>query len=100
MFKQYNYKEPIRSQGCCFCCDCYLAGLNGNIEEAFDYAVSKGWVNGTDAYVNNHSSLINGLKNKYGTSERNGKRVKKGNHFVVEDGNRNFIYNPAKKKEY
>ena len=94
-FKQYNYKEPIKSQGCCFCCDCYLAGLNGNIEEAFDYAVNNGWVRGSDSYVNDHSGLINGLKNKYGTSGRSGKRVKKGNHFVVEDGNGNLLYNPA-----
>ncbi len=26
--KQGNYFEPIKSQGCCFCCDCYLAGLS------------------------------------------------------------------------
>ena len=53
-FKQYNYKQPIKSEGCCFCCDCYLAGLDGDIEGAFDYAVSKGWVRGSDAYVNDH----------------------------------------------
>ena len=57
-FKQYNYKEPIKSEGCCFCCDCYLAGLDGSdIEDAFDYAVQKGWVRGTDSYVLNHSKL-------------------------------------------
>ena len=94
-FKQYNYKEPIKSEGCCFCSDCYLAELNGNIEEAFDYAVDQGWVSGSDSNVNNHSSLISGLKNKYGTSGRIGKRVNKENHFVAEDGNRNVIYNPA-----
>ena len=81
MFKQYNYKEPIRSQGCCFCCDCYLTGLNENIEKAFDYVVNKGSVRGSDVYVNEHSSLINGLKKEYGTSDRSGKRVKKGNQF-------------------
>jgi len=53
-FKQYNYKQPIRKEGCCFCCDCYLAGLNGDNKGAFDYAVNKGWVRGNDAYVNNH----------------------------------------------
>ena len=41
-FKQYNYKEPIKSEGCCFCSDCYLVGINGNIEEAFDYSVDQG----------------------------------------------------------
>lgn len=94
-FKQTSYKQPIRSQGCCFCCDCYLAGLNGNIEEAFDYAVEKGWVDGDDAYVNDHSKLISGLKAKYGTTGRSGNRIKVGNHFVVKDGNGNTIYNPA-----
>lgn len=94
-FKQYNYKPPIKKEGCCFCCDCYLAGLNGNIEEAFDYAVSNGWVRGSDCFVNNHSSLISGLKRKYGTSGRSGIRVRQGNHFVVQDGNGNTIYNPA-----
>ena len=94
-FKQYNYKPPIKKEGCCFCCDCYLAGLDGNIEEAFDYAVSKGWVRGRDCYVNEHSSLISGLKQKYGTSGRSGIRVRQGNHFVVQDGNGNTIYNPA-----
>lgn len=28
--------------------------------------------------------LISSLKNKYGTNERPGKRVKKINHFVIE----------------
>ena len=93
-FKQYNYKEPIKSQGCCFCCDCYLAGLNGNIEEAFDYAVQNGWVRGSDSYVLNHNGLINGLKKKYGTSGRSGTRVNTGNHFVVKVGG-NIVYNPA-----
>ena len=53
-FKQYNYKEPIKSEVCCFCFWLLLTGLNGNIEEAFGYAVNKGWVMGKDAYVNNH----------------------------------------------
>ena len=54
--KQTNYKEPIRSEGCCFCCDCYLAGLDNshNIEEAFDYAVDNKWVRKKDCYVLNH----------------------------------------------
>ena len=61
-FKQYNFKEPISSEGCCFCCDCYLAGLSGgDIEEAFDYAVDNGWVRESDCYVKNHSALISGL---------------------------------------
>ena len=93
-FKQYNYKQPIKSEGCCFCCDCYLAGLDGSIEEAFDYAVQKGWVRGSDCYVLNHSSLISGLKQKYGTSGRSGTRVKTGNHFVVKNGGK-VVYDPA-----
>ena len=94
-FKQTSYKEPIRSQGCCFCCDCYLAGLNGDIENAFDYAVKQKWVRGTDAYVLDHSSLIAGLKEKYNTTGRSGTRVKINNHFVVKDAKGNVIYNPA-----
>ncbi len=93
-FKQYNYKEPIKSQGCCFCCDCYLAGLNGSIEEAFDYAVQNGWVRGSDSYVLNHNSLISGLKNKYGTSGRSGTRTNVGGHFVVKNGGK-IVFNPA-----
>ena len=93
-FKQYNYKEPIKSQGCCFCCDCYLAGLSDNIEEAFDYAVQKGWVRGSDSYVENHKGLIDGLKKKYGTWGRSGTRVKTGSHFVVKDGGK-VVFNPA-----
>ena len=94
-FKQYNYKQPIKSQGCCFCCDCYLAGLNGNIEEAFDYAVSQKWVRGKDCYVLDHTKLINGLKEKYQTTGRSGNRVNIGNHFVVKDNKGNIIFNPA-----
>lgn len=93
-FKQYNYKQPIKSEGCCFCCDCYLAGLNGSIEEAFDYAVQNGWGRGSDCYVLNHNSLISGLKQKYGTSGRSGTRVKTGNHFVVKNGGK-VVYDPA-----
>lgn len=94
-FKQYNYKSPIRSEGCCFCCDCYLAGLDGcDIEEAFDYAVDNGWVRGSDCYVNDHSSLISGLKRRFGTSGRSGTRVHIGNHFVVQVNGRT-VFNPA-----
>ncbi len=94
-FKQYNYKEPIKSEGCCFCCDCYLAGLDGgDIEDAFDYAVQQRWVRGTDSYVLNHSGLISGLMQKYGTSGRSGTRVNTGNHFVVKV-NGKVVYNPA-----
>ena len=93
-FKQRDYKQPIKSEGCCFCCDCYLAGLNGNIEDAFDYAVGKGWVRGSDSYVNNHSALISGLKSKYGTSGRSGTRVRIGKHFVVQV-NGKTVYDPA-----
>ncbi len=94
-FKQYNYKDPIKKEGCCFCCDCYLAGLNGNIEEAFDYAVSQKWVRGKDCYVLDHTKLINGLKEKYQTTGRSGNRVNIGNHFVVKDNKGNIIFNPA-----
>ena len=95
--KQKNYKYPISASGCCFCCDCYLAGLSHahGIEGAFDYAVQKGWVRGSNAYVNNHSALINGLSSKYGTSKRGGNRVNTGGHFVIKDGKGNVIYNPA-----
>ena len=31
------------------------------------------------------------MKKEYGTSDRSGKRIKKGNHFVVEDGNGNVL---------
>jgi hypothetical protein len=95
--KQKNYKYPISASGCCFCCDCYLAGLSHahGIEGAFDYGVQKGWVRGSDAYVNNHSALINGLSSKYGTSKRGGNRVNTGGHFVIKDGKGNVIYNPA-----
>ena len=95
--KQKNYKEPIKSEGCCFCCDCYLAGLtkSNDIEEAFDYAVQQKWVRGSDAYVNNHNSLISGLSSKYGTSQRSGKRVNVGGHFVVKNSNGDIIYDPA-----
>ncbi len=94
-FKQYNYKDPIKKEGCCFCCDCYLAGLNGNIEEAFDYAVSQKGVRGKDCYVLDHTKLINGLKEKYQTTGRSGNRVNIGNHFVVKDNKGNIIFNPA-----
>ena len=93
-FKQFNYKEPIKSQGCCFCCDCYLAGLNGNIEEAFNYAVEKKFANENDCYVKNHNGLINGLSQKYRTSPRSGTRVNVGGHFVVKLG-KDIIYDPA-----
>ena len=93
-FKQTNYKKPIKSEGWCFCCDWYLAGLDGGIEEAFDYAVSQNWVRKRDCYVLDHNALINGLKSKYGTSGRNGTRVRIGNHFVVQV-NGKTVYNPA-----
>jgi hypothetical protein len=95
--KQTNYKEPIRSEGCCFCCDCYLAGLDNshNIEEAFDYAVDNKWVRKKDCYVLNHKDLIDGLAIKYRTSKKSGNRVNVGNHFVIKDTNGNVIYNPA-----
>ena len=94
-FKQYNYKDPIKKEGCCFCCDCYLAGLNGNIEEAFDYAVSNNWVRKKDCYVLDHTNLIKGLKEKYQTTGRSGNRVNIGNHFVVKDNKGNIVFNPA-----
>ncbi len=99
-FKQYEYKKPIKNEGCCFCCDCYLAGLNGNnIQEAFDFAVKNNWVRSSDCFVLNHNDLIKGLKEKYGTSGRSGVRVKiiknKNTHFVVQDGKGNTIYDPA-----
>ena len=95
--KQKNYKQPISASGCCFCCDCYLAGLShsNGIEGAFDYAVQNKWVKGNDAFVNDHSALINGLASKYGTTKRGGNRVNVGGHFVIKDGKGNVIYNPA-----
>ena len=35
------------------------------------------------------------MNKEYGVSYRSGKRLKKGNHFVIEDGN--VIYDPASK---
>ena len=95
--KQGNYKSPIKESGCCFCCDCYLAGLSNShgIEGAFDYAVQNKWVRGRDAFVNDHNGLINGLVSKYGTTKRSGNRVNTGGHFVIKDGKGNVIYNPA-----
>ena len=94
--KQRNYKYPINRYGCCFCCDCYLAGLSAGhgIEGAFDYAVQNGWVRGSDSYVLDHNRLINGLSQRYGTGRRGGNRVNIGGHFVIKDGNGNTIYNP------
>ena len=90
--KQGNYFEPIKSQGCCFCCDCYLAGLSAkhNIQEAFKTAVINGWVRGNDSYVLNHNNLINGLSQIYKTSKRSGNRVNIGRHFVIKNDNRCF----------
>ena len=95
--KQKKYKPPIKSTGCCFCCDCYLAGLSDShgIEGAFDYAVQNKQVKGTNAFVNDHSALINGLASKYGTIKRGDNRVNVGGHFVIKDGKGNVIYNPA-----
>lgn len=94
-FKQYNYKAPIKKEGCCFCCDCYLAGLNGNeIEDAFDFGVANGYVRGSDCYVLNHG-LIDALKSRYGRSGRSGRRVNVGGHFVVQNSQGQTIFNPA-----
>ena len=94
--KQRNYKYPINTYGCCFCCDCYLAGLSAShgIEGAFDYAVQNGWVKGSDSYIFDHNRLINGLSQRYGTERREGKRVNTGRLYVIKDGKGNTIYNP------
>ena len=95
--KQWKYKSPIKKEGCCFCCDCYLAGLSDSdgIEGAFDYAVQNKWVRDTDSYVLNHAALINGLSSKYGKTKRNGKRVNIGGHFVIQNDKGETIYDPA-----
>jgi hypothetical protein len=88
----------VRQWGCCFLADCYLAGLlNHQADEAFNVAASRGWIRGSDSYVNNHEGLINGLSSHFGTAKRPGQRawLSDQSHFWVTH-NGQVVYNSSK----
>jgi hypothetical protein len=90
--------DAVHKWGCCFLCDCYLAGLdNEQCDDAFTVALDNKWVR-SDAYVLDHENLISGLSSHYGTSTRSGERkyitIKGGKHFFVMSGGK-CVYNSA-----
>ena len=90
MNQNSSQHSPVKKEGCCFLCACYLGGLN-NIDEAdecYIWASKNGWVDSYDnPFVNGKYELADAIAKKYGRQKRSGKIVKKegGYHFFVVD---------------
>ena len=94
--KQSSY-PGVRKSGCLFCAYCYIAGFNtiSQVDNAFKWAVSKGYVRESDAYCQLGRSVYpDYLVKQFGTTKRAGCSVKQGRgHFYVVDASGREVYN-------
>ncbi len=102
--KESKY-EPVRKEGCCFCCACYLGGLNNinEVDNCFQWASTTPIEPGrqtnkvrSDSYVNmDKYKLAEEIAQRYGREMRSGTIVYGKNHFYVVDNYGNEIFNSA-----
>jgi hypothetical protein len=66
----------VRESGCVFCSGCYIGGLNTiqEMDDAFDWAVSQGWVQEYDAsmLVRPNNFMSGRIAERYGRQRREG----------------------------
>lgn len=102
-FKQKDSGHPaVRKSGCCFCCCCYLGGLDtiDEVDGCFFWAIEEEnkFAKASDAYVNiDKDTLADKIATKYHKTRRAGNIVanKARDHFWVEQ-NGNEIYNSVR----
>ena len=92
----------IQKEGCCFCCCCYLGGLNTiqEVDDCFCWAIQKenNYVRSSDSWVNiDKNRLANLIAKHYNRTRRSGTITtnRKRSHFWVEDNGKE-VYNSVR----
>lgn len=89
-FRQRDSRhEGVRTSGCLFCCDCWLAGANNitEVDNAFDWAVDQGLVRRSDSYVQREQAhIVPRLLQYFGRPGRNGEVTWHDNHAHLRHG--------------
>ena len=94
-----QWKVPHMREGCLFMAACAIGGLynDNQIQKAYQWASSKGYIRASDTYVNMDSKELARLISKqFRTKFNSSWSIKKGcGHFWAVDGNGREVFNAS-----